>query len=403
MLAKDPVKRDQNRYRYCDNDPADYVDPTGEVANIVGGALLGGGFLSSVVSQKMSGGEIDWWKALGAGINGLITGATQGGLLASGAGIPAALFGNNLAGTAGSAAEQGIGSGKIDPVKSIIDGLSNAVGNRWYKSDGLKSAKDAFKRGAGSGAIISGLNYISDTLFQKPEQRGMGVSLLPGIAGAAFSPYNFLRNPRRGCGSASPFVPSLGYGSARGYQYDLPKIENGSQSLTKKFSLKDLLLEMAIGGVTGGVSSAAFYGAGKGIERLKDGLRPSRGGREIYYRTMSPSDYDYLRMTGELPATGETFISPTKSFSGDYDGVTVKFELNKGTVSLLEQIGLSNGDRATLAKKMYPQMPYVSGVKWTENYAFFKAEGSQINIGLGKGNALEIFNSNINSYKKVVF
>ena len=403
MLAKDPVKRDQNRYRYCDNDPADYVDPTGEVANIVGGALLGGGFLSSVVSQKMSGGEIDWWKALGAGINGLITGATQGGLLASGAGIPAALFGNNLAGTAGSAAEQGIGSGKIDPVKSIIDGLSNAVGNRWYKSDGLKSAKDAFKRGAGSGAIISGLNYISDTLFQKPEQRGMGVGLLPGIAGAAFSPYNFLRNPRRGCGSTSPFVPGLGYSSARGYQYDLPKIESGSQSQSKRFSLKDLLLEMVIGGVTGGVSSAAFYGAGKGIERLKDGLRPSRGGREIYYRTMSPSDYDYLRMTGELPATGETFISPTKSFSGDYDGVTVKFELNKGTVSLLEQIGLSNGDRATLAKKMYPQMPYVSGVKWTENYAFFKAEGSQINIGLGKGNALEIFNSNINSYKKVVF
>jgi hypothetical protein len=297
MLAKDPVKRDQNRYRYCDNDPADYVDPTGEVANIVGGALLGGGFLSSVVSQKMSGGEIDWWKALGAGINGLITGATQGGLLASGAGIPAALFGNNLAGTAGSAAEQGIGSGKIDPVKSIIDGLSNAVGNRWYKSDGLKSAKDAFKRGAGSGAIISGLNYISDTLFQKPEQRGMGVGLLPGIAGAAFSPYNFLRNPRRGCGSTSPFVPGLGYSSARGYQYDLPKIESGSQSQSKRFSLKDLLLEMVIGGVTGGVSSAAFYGAGKGIERLKDGLRPSRGGRET--ELFLPEEY-YQKMDDNM-------------------------------------------------------------------------------------------------------
>ena len=316
MLAKDPVKRDQNRYRYCDNDPADYVDPTGEVANIVGGALLGGGFLSSVVSQKMSGGEIDWWKALGAGINGLITGATQGGLLASGAGIPAALFGNNLAGTAGSAAEQGIGSGKIDPVKSIIDGLSNAVGNRWYKSDGLKSAKDAFKRGAGSGAIISGLNYISDTLFQKPEQRGMGVGLLPGIAGAAFSPYNFLRNPRRGCGSPSPFVPSLGYGSARGYQYDLPKIESGSQSQSKRFSLKDLLLEMVIGGVTGGLSSAAFYGAGKGIERLKDGLRPSRGGTGHGYSvdsTMFPDD----EAAGVL-RNGEYVKNPTAHSINDY-------------------------------------------------------------------------------------
>ena len=316
MLAKDPVKRDQNRYRYCDNDPADYVDPTGEVANIVGGALLGGGFLSSVVSQKMSGGEIDWKKALGAGINGLIVGATQGGLLTSGAGVLAALVANTLAGTAGSAAEQGIGSGRIDPVKSIIDGLSNAVGNRWYKSDGLKSAKDAFKRGAGSGAIISGLNYISDTLFQKPEQRGMGVGLLPGIAGAAFSPYNFLRNPRRGCGSTSPFVPGLGYSSARGYQYDLPKIESGSQSQSKRFSLKDLLLEMVIGGVTGGVSSAAFYGAGKGIERLKDGLRPSRGGTGHGYSvdsTMFPDD----EAAGVL-RNGEYVKNPTAHSINDY-------------------------------------------------------------------------------------
>lgn len=103
---------------------------------------------------------------------------------------------------------------------------------------------------------------------------------------------------------------------------------------------------------------------------------------------MNQSDYDYLGMTGELPSTGETFVSPTKSFSSDYDGVMVKFELNNGTTSMLEKIGLSNGDRAMLAKEVYPDMPYVSGVKWTENFAFFKAEGSQINIGLGKGKAL---------------
>lgn len=112
---------------------------------------------------------------------------------------------------------------------------------------------------------------------------------------------------------------------------------------------------------------------------------------EVYYRTMSQSDYDYLRMTGELPATRETFISPTKAFSSDYDRVMVRFELNNGTTSMLEKIGLSNGDRAPLAKEIYPNMPHVSGVKWTENFAFFKAEGEQINIGLGKGKALEVF------------
>ena len=122
---------------------------------------------------------------------------------------------------------------------------------------------------------------------------------------------------------------------------------------------------------------------------------------EVFYRTMSQADYDYLRMTGELPATGETFISPTKSFSSDYDGVMVRFELNGGTTSALEKVGLSNGDRAKLAREVYPDMPYVSGVKWTEDYAFFKAEGDQINIGLGKGKALEIFNSNISIFEKV--
>lgn len=48
---------------------------------------------------------------------------------------------------------------------------------------------------------------------------------------------------------------------------------------------------------------------------------------EVFYRTMSQSDYDYLRMTGELPSTGETFISPTYEYSSEYSGITVEFEL----------------------------------------------------------------------------
>lgn len=86
-----------------------------------------------------------------------------------------------------------------------------------------------------------------------------------------------------------------------------------------------------------------------------------------------------MRMTGELPSTGETFTS------------------------MLEKTGLSNGDRAMLAKEVYPDMLYVSGVKRTENFAFFKAEGAQINIGLGKEKALEIFNSNISTFKRVEY
>ena len=45
MLAPDPVRRDLNGYRYCGNDPVDYVDPTGEIGilgrTVIGGALGG--------------------------------------------------------------------------------------------------------------------------------------------------------------------------------------------------------------------------------------------------------------------------------------------------------------------------------------------------------------------------
>ena len=41
MMGKDPVKRGLNAYPYCDNDPVNYVDPTGEIANIVSGGIAG--------------------------------------------------------------------------------------------------------------------------------------------------------------------------------------------------------------------------------------------------------------------------------------------------------------------------------------------------------------------------
>ena len=258
----------------------DYTDPTGEIAHIAWAAGLGGifgfggGFLESAFSQTMDGEDIDWMEALGSGVKGAITGATQAGLLASGAGFPTALFANALAGTAGSAAEQYIGGGRIDPEKSILGGLSNAVSNAIYGTDPLGSGKEAFLRGMGDGAANAALSYLFDTTGNKGVSRAGG---LPGLAGALFSPYEALRDPRRGCGSISPFVPVPGYGPAKGYQYEMPGAGSGNANTPKKFSICDFLLETVIGGITGGLSSAAFYGAGKGIERLMDGLRPKRG------------------------------------------------------------------------------------------------------------------------------
>ena len=51
MMGKDPVKRGVNGSPYCDNDPVNYVDPTGEIANIIAGSaaglFIGGAFLFS--------------------------------------------------------------------------------------------------------------------------------------------------------------------------------------------------------------------------------------------------------------------------------------------------------------------------------------------------------------------
>jgi len=113
---------------------------------------------------------------------------------------------------------------------------------------------------------------------------------------------------------------------------------------------------------------------------------------------MSQEHYESLQKTKKVSATSETFISPTKSFSEDYKGVTVKLDVNDGTTAKLEQIGVKDSSKRTRVK--YPEMPGVSK-GWAGENALFKAEGNQINIGLGKGKALETFNENISSFEKV--
>jgi hypothetical protein len=110
---------------------------------------------------------------------------------------------------------------------------------------------------------------------------------------------------------------------------------------------------------------------------------------------MSQADYQTFVKTGKIPATGETFISPSQAFSSGYDGVLVEFKVTAGTTSSLQSIGVR--DASSLTSNMYGNMPNVSS-GWTNSNAFFKAEGSVINIGLGQGAALDVFNSNIVNY-----
>jgi len=120
---------------------------------------------------------------------------------------------------------------------------------------------------------------------------------------------------------------------------------------------------------------------------------------ETYYRTMSNEHFDALQSTGKLSATRETFISPTQAFSEGYTGRLVKFTVRSGTTDKLAQIGVRDASAAT--RSAFPNMPLVSK-GWTRTAAFFKGEGtSHINIGLGRGAALDIFNKGITAFEEI--
>jgi hypothetical protein len=130
---------------------------------------------------------------------------------------------------------------------------------------------------------------------------------------------------------------------------------------------------------------------------------------EVYYRTMSEKHYKRLEKTNRMPGTGETFISPTKEYAAQYEGALVRFELEPGTTAKLEKIGLKNDSPITNVK--YPEMLDIGSVlKWNEKYAQFKGEGlsgkkgigkPQVNVGLGKGTALDIFNDHITGFERI--
>ena len=185
------------------------------------------------------------------------------------------------------------------------------MSNLIYGTNPLGSVKEAFGRGFGAGAATSAINYLSDLIGQKPVGSGVRAELLSGIAGAAVSPFALMRDPRRGCRSAGPFAPSLGCSTAKGYRYDTPQTANQPQSQKRGFSLKAFLGETLLGGLTGGFTSAAFYGAGKGIERIKESIRSNERDALQSVLSLSLGEADdnaiNLAIKNAGPSTSEEF------------------------------------------------------------------------------------------------
>jgi uncharacterized protein YcfJ len=118
---------------------------------------------------------------------------------------------------------------------------------------------------------------------------------------------------------------------------------------------------------------------------------------ETFYRTMSQANYEQFLGTGQIPATGETFISPSLEYASQYDGVTVQFNVQAGTTDTLLGMGVKN---AGLSGGAYDNLPLVES-GWGSSSAFFKLEGNAVNIGLGYGSALNTFNANIVNWSRV--
>ncbi|MCW8139619.1 MAG: Hint domain-containing protein, partial [Planctomycetota bacterium] len=126
--------------------------------------------------------------------------------------------------------------------------------------------------------------------------------------------------------------------------------------------------------------------------RAQEIVEARRAPNQTWYRTMSEAHFERLKATGRLPATGETFISPTRAFSDDYTGVLVRFTVKEGTYESLAKIGVRSAGPD--AARLLPRMPPVrSG--WPARNAQFKFEDPNVNIGLGRGPALDIFNDAI--------
>lgn len=112
---------------------------------------------------------------------------------------------------------------------------------------------------------------------------------------------------------------------------------------------------------------------------------------------MSAEHYAQLQATGRVPATSETFISPTQAFSESYSVTLVRLTLRPGTTDALVNVGVR--DSSALTAQASRTCPWCRRAGPRPRHS--SREGSQINIGLGRGAALDIFNKGLTDFGQV--
>ncbi len=234
-------------------------------------------------------------------------------MIGTGIGIPSAFAADFAAGTTGSALEQMLTGVRVDADESLLAGAQNALDQLVYGTGELKSAGNAFARGARTGAVSAALDNLADAFGI----RGGGQADDPGSsyggqqAGMTTWPGTGAgRDPRRLCGASDPFDRNgLGDGNTRGYQFGRNHSTAGGTQESGGFSLGGFVRDTLTGAVLGGLGSAGFYGAGRAVEVLRGSVGRSRGGRE------SRADF-YVTPSGDVvPSVGYRYMSSNNATS----------------------------------------------------------------------------------------
>ena len=180
--------------------------------------------------------------------------------------------------------------------------------------------RDAFLRGARTGAVMSGI----DNIARAAGIRGMEPGINPGGGGhsrgaaeTAIPGYTG-RDPKSMCGTADPFDLSSGLGNGRGYQSGRAHGGAGHSRTGENggFSLGGFVRDVLTGAVVGGLGSAGFYGAGKAVEVLR-GSVAGRGSKKptVIYGTDDIAKYQYNMIENPGPLA-EMEHQPAKNFYG---------------------------------------------------------------------------------------
>ena len=249
----------------------------------------------------MDGRKINWRRAAGAAANGFVIGAAKGALVGSGVGVLGAFATDFAAGTIGNALEQRITEGRVNLWESLRSGAGNALSEVLYGTGPVDGLKDAFIRGARTGAMMSGLENITDHVgpYGVAGSRILGKTpkeaMIPEVTKAG-------RDPKGMCGASDPFDLSSGLGNGRGYQNGRTHGRTGRSQTGENggFSLVGFVRDVVTGAVAGGLGSAGFYGAGKAVDALW-GSVAGRGSGEVSvsdsYRGVKEAS-EYLKSKG---------------------------------------------------------------------------------------------------------